>query len=253
VTEAGARAGRESGARRIFFYNWPIYLLAWAVGPALAISALYARLPGAVWVGLGAGTALLWSALSLAVSFYIYDRSELSRGRWVRALAPERVDAWVSVDAGLDAEIDLDGALPGECLGCVDIFDGSRMPAGSIRRARARTPRTRAAIASPPTALATRDASCDAVVVAFTAHELRDASTRERFFHELFRTLRPRGRVLLVEHVRDAANCAVYGPGAFHFLPRAEWLRVARVAGFHVAAERRVTPFVVALALEKAA
>jgi hypothetical protein len=253
VTEARTRGVSESGAKRIFFYNWPTYLLTWVVGPVLAIAALHASLPGAVWISAGVITALFWSALSLAISFYIYDRSELRGGRWVSALAPERVDAWMSVDAGLDAEVALDGALPGECLGCVDIFDESSMPAGSIRRARARTPRTQMATASRPTALATRDASCDAVVVAFTAHELRDVAIREFFFRELFRTLRPLGRVLLVEHLRDMANFAVYGPGAFHFLPRTEWLRVARLAGFHVAVERRVTPFVMALALEKAA
>jgi hypothetical protein len=244
---------RESGAQRIFFYNWPTYLVAWGVGPAIAVAAFAAGLPFAVWIAVGASIALFWSALSLGVSFYIYDRSELSGGRWVRALAPEHVAAWLSVDAGLDAEVNLDGALPGACLGCLDIFDESRMPAGSIRRARSRTPRTRVARASTPTALATPDESCDVVVVAFTAHELRDRSTRERFFQELFRALRPGGRLLLVEHLRDAANFAVYGPGAFHFLARAEWLRVGQGAGFRVAVERRVTPFVMALALEKAA
>ena len=59
--------------------------------------------------------------------------------------------------------------------------------------------------------------------------------------------------MLLVEHVRDVANFAVFGPGAFHFLSRAEWLRVVEVAGLRVATERRVTPFVRALALERPA
>jgi hypothetical protein len=54
-----------------------------------------------------------------------------------------------------------------------------------------------------------------------------------------------------VEHFRDGANTAVFGPGAWHFLPRAEWLRLAAHAGLRPAAERRVAGLVTALALTR--
>jgi hypothetical protein len=38
---------RESGARRVLAYNWPIYVLTWVVGPVLALVGVALRLPGA--------------------------------------------------------------------------------------------------------------------------------------------------------------------------------------------------------------
>ncbi|MET8546651.1 hypothetical protein ABZW03_39465, partial [Kitasatospora sp. NPDC004799] len=57
----------------------------------------------------------------------------------------------------------------------------------------------------------------------------------------------------LVEHLRDAANTAVYGPGAWHFLPRGTWLRHAAEAGLRRAAERRIAGLVTAFAFRKPA
>ena len=50
--------------------------------------------------------------------------------------------------------------------------------------------------------------------------------------------------VLLVEHLRDGWNLAAFGPGAFHFFPRHEWLRVAGATGFQLGEEFSRTVFV---------
>jgi ubiquinone/menaquinone biosynthesis C-methylase UbiE len=89
------------------------------------------------------------------------------------------------------------------------------------------------------------------VFLIFAAHELRRAKDREQLFEECARVLRPGGRLILVEHLRDAANTAVFGPGAWHFLPRAEWLRLAAHAGLRPEAERRIAGLVTALAFTR--
>ena len=94
--------------------------------------------------------------------------------------------------------------------------------------------------------------SCDAVFVIFCAHELRDAESRQSFFRELHRVLTARGSVILVEHLRGLPNFIAFGPGCFHFLPRREWLRVARETGLAVVGEMRITAFVRAFRLERA-
>ena len=244
-------SGRASGAMRIFLYNWPTYVATWGFAGALAILAWRACGVSAWVFAAAAAVAALWSVVSLAVSSYVYDHSVLSGASWVRALVPERIETWASIDAGLDAEVTLDDVMPGACIARLDVYDGETVYAPSVRRARATTPRAHVATPSRATALALADSSCDLIAVVFTAHEIRDASNREAFFIEVCRSLRAGGRMLLVEHLRDGANFCAFGPGFVHFQPRAEWLRLAGVAGLRVALETRVTPWVMALALEK--
>jgi hypothetical protein len=83
--------------------------------------------------------------------------------------------------------------------------------------------------------------------------ELRGAGAREAFFRELARVVAPQGCVLLVEHLRDLQNAAAFGPGALHFLPRREWLRLAAISRLRVTREAKLTPFVSVFFLEPAA
>jgi SAM-dependent methyltransferase len=241
---------RQRGAVRIFFYNWPVYVGTWV--PAVAILVLFPvlNLPG-MWLAMvAAGGALLWSILSLVVSLYVYDASALVSGLWVPGLLTS-TGPWATIHAGLDAEVELDGVMRGPRVARLDIFDRQVMTSPSIARARHHTPAVNEATACAASALALEDEACDAIVVAFTAHEIRDRHTREAFFCELRRSLRPGGKVLLVEHLRDIANFIAFGPGFLHFVSRAEWLRLASHARLAIASETRITPWVMALTLER--
>jgi SAM-dependent methyltransferase len=141
--------------------------------------------------------------------------------------------------------------MPGRCLARLDIYDGTRVGAGSVERARRATPRRHDATRCGVTELPHADASCDVVTLVFAAHEVTSPGDRDRLFAEVRRALRPGGRLLLVEHPRDTPNFLAFGPGFLHFLPRREWLRVARCADLTVAGALRVTPWVMALSLEK--
>ncbi len=233
---------------RVFFYNWPTYLATWL--SACVIAGFGVRL-GSSLVLFAAGTSAAWSLVSLLVSYWVYDRSSLVVGAWLRPLLPARLETWAAVDTGLDAEVRLDQVLPGRCLARLDIYDGQQVSAPSVRRARRLTARVHPATPASPAALPLPDASCDLVAMVFAAHELRAPRLREDLFREARRLLADQGRLLLVEHVRDLPNFVAFGPGFFHFQSRGEWLRLARVAGLEVMAETRVTPFVLVLALEK--
>jgi SAM-dependent methyltransferase len=242
---------RQSGAVRIFLYNWPTYIGTWTLAVGALLFTAFLRPPGAWLIALGAGTALAWSVLSLLVSLYIYDRSRLVSGSWVPPLVGAGTRTWATVHAGLDAEVELDAVMPGSCVARLDIFDRDVMTSPSITRARERTGSAKPASRCSPTSLALEDQACDAVVVAFTAHEIRERRVREAFFDELRRSLRPGGKVLLVEHLRDLANFVAFGPGYLHFVPRREWLRLASHARLAVASETRITPWVMALTLQR--
>ena len=68
---------------------------------------------------------------------------------------------------------------------------------------------------------------------------------------EIRRVLTPSGTLLLVEHTRDAANFAAFGPGFFHFLPRNEWRRLAGMSGLELISEQRMTPFVTVMRIRR--
>ncbi len=238
-----------SGAWRIFVYNWPSFVAVWLLSLTLALVCFVQKL-GNLAIVLSALPAA-WSALSLIVSWHIYDRSPLLRGQFIAPLLPPSVETWAAVHAGLDAEVMLNAVMPGRCLGRLDIFDNDLMTSSSISRARMITRRAYSALSCSPKALSLPDRSCDALVVAFTAHEIRNGRARDRFFIELARCLRPGGRVVLVEHLRDIATLFAFGPGCLHFLARAEWLRLASVASLGVVAETNVTPWITAFSLEK--
>jgi SAM-dependent methyltransferase len=245
------RDTRENGALRIFLYNWPVYVGSWSFA-LVVLSCVPLLPPPLAWLAVvGSSTSVAWTIVSLLVSFYVYDRSALVSGLWVPGVFDPATSGWASVHAGLDAEIELDAVMPGRCIARLDIFDRRLMTSPSIRRARRRTALAKEASPCSPAALALADEGCQAVVVAFSAHEIRDPRALEVFFHELRRSLRPGGRVLIVEHLRDLANFLVFGPGYLHFVPRREWLRLARHAGLTVASETRITPWVMALTLEK--
>lgn len=232
-----------TGVARIVRYNWPQYTAVAAV--LLGLAALpwpwrLLALPGTVGV-----------AVSLAASWWVYDHSRLYDWRWVLDLlpAPRR---YAVVSTGLD-EISpaLRRLLPGAEPTLLDCYDPTVMTEASIRRARRLTPPPAGSVRSDVTALPVAAAHLDAVFVAFAAHELRVPAQRQALFAEVARVLRPGGHLVLVEHCREAATIAVYGPGAWHFYPRREWLRLAREARLAPAAEATMTPLVRALAFRR--
>jgi SAM-dependent methyltransferase len=238
--------GRFEGVGRIVRFNWPMY----AAGSAVAGSATAVALspvPAGIRLaaGLGAMAAAWGTGSSLAVSHWVYDRSPVRDWRWLPSLLPEPPRRWANIHAGYDeTTIPLRGLFPVGMSHAIDLFDPALMTEPSIRRARALHPRPDGTVAGRADHLPLETGGCDAVFLLFAAHELRRPRDREALFAETSRVLRPGGRLVLVEHVRDIANAIAFGPGVGHFLSRGEWFRVAERAGLGLETELRITPFV---------
>jgi len=248
-------AGRCRGTIQIVLYNWPFYVVGALVSLLGLAVALLAPWPAEVrWpMGVGAFLAAYWLAGSLLASYWVYDHSALCRWDWVRELFPDLPQRWANIHVGLDeTTLKLRELFPGTESTVLDIYDPAEMTEPSIRRARRLTPAPVPATPAEVTALPLGDAALDAAFLLFAAHEIRRPELRLRFFRELRRVLQPRGRVLIVEHLRDLPNFLAFGPGFFHFHPPREWRRVAREAGFTIAQESRFTPFVGVFLLEVA-
>jgi SAM-dependent methyltransferase len=245
--------GRFTGVAQIVRYNWPYY-----VGATLAVGAALVWL--SVWFGpwwlrlLGCGAAALgafWMMASLLASHWIYDRSALYRWTWIPATLPASPRRWLNLHAGLDeSSATLRTLFPQSEGESADFFDAAQMTEPSIARARAQQGEP-AAVRVDHRRLPFKEGEFDVVFLFFAAHEIRTRTSREIFFHELRRILAPGGRLLLVEHARDLANFAAFGPGCWHFLAADEWRRLAVLAGFGIATEQRMTPFVRIMLLRK--
>ena len=242
-----ATRGPFDGVLQIVRYNWSLYVAA-IFGSVLVIGFVVVVHPPTVLAGLlilGAIAALFWLAVSLAVSHYVYDRSDLYRWQWIRERIAPNAGHVVNIHAGLDeTSLALQEMYPAAEVTILDIYDAAEMPEPSIARARREVGSTLASVNADFRKLPLATASADLVTVIFVAHELRRPASKEAFFRDLARVIKPGGRVLLVEHLRDAWNLLAFGPGAFHFFPRSEWLRVADATGFRLSEEISWTVFV---------
>ncbi|MFI0240508.1 class I SAM-dependent methyltransferase [Streptomyces sp. NPDC016845] len=243
---------RHSGVRDVIAYNWPQY--ATGLATALAAATVAGRLPPTLRrlarVGSAAAVTLLGTAT--AASWYVYDYSDLYTYDWLAELLPATPSSYVVVSTGLDeVSAPLAERWPTARHTAVDLYDPALTDEGSVRRARRRVKPPVHAVPGRPEELPLPSGGADAVLLVFAAHELRRERDREQLFTECVRLLRPGGTLLLAEHLRDIPNKAVFGPGAWHFLPRAEWLRLAAYAGLRPTAERRIAHLVTAFAFTK--
>lgn len=239
--------GRYAGALLIMRFNWPYYLTAsvallaaGALGLALDHPMLRA---GCLLAWLGSGYFLF---VSLAVSHLIYDRSDLYRFGWLgRALGGHRCQSGVFCHTGLDeVSAHLRAKLAPANWTVLDHYDPERMTEPSIRRARQLCPPCPETLAAGHATWPLPSASQDVVFGLLAVHELRSEAERSAWFTEARRCLRPGGRVVLVEHLRDFANLLAFGPGFMHFHSAASWQRCWQAAGLRATDQFPVTPWI---------
>ena len=235
------------GVWQIFLYNWHFYAAALFVdlGATFLLIRIAQRLEYRIALYLVASATTLLALSSLSVSHYIYDRSPLLQWQWLRGVLGSGAGDWANIHAGLDQSSEsLLRLFPNEHPRILDIYSPSEMSEQSIQRARtsARSlvPFEKAIYSTLPL----RDCECDTIFVIMVAHELRKSDVRLQFFRETHRVLKPGGRLVLVEHLRDWKNFLAFGPGALHFFSRRQWRTVCWEAGFGNADEVGITPFV---------
>jgi SAM-dependent methyltransferase len=228
-------------------FNWPFYVVAVAVLIAsLAGLVLVPGLPLKLVCGIAFVGTAYFLFCSLSVSHLIYDRSDLYRWGWLdRALRGINMRQAIFCYCGFDeTSADLRERFGDVQWQLLDHFERNQMTEASIRRARAMFPPTPGTLSSRYDAWPLTAESADVVFALLAIHELRSEGQRSAWFAESKRCLRKGGRVVLVEHVRDAANFVAFGPGFLHFHSPESWRRCWEFAGFRCIDQFSVTPFV---------
>ena len=213
-----------------------------------------AQLGGLVRV-LGATAALSAFVLttgSLVASYLTYDRSGLYTWACLDPHLPTPLARVVHVHTGLDeTSATLRAKLPHAELHVFDASAPAAQPEPSIARARRLIPLYPGTVAVGLGPLPLAEGSVDLLLLPMAAHEVRDATTRARWLAELSRVLRPGGRVIVVEHLRDLPNTLAFHVGVLHFLSRRAWHRTFAEAGLVRVHEGHVTPLLALFVLER--
>lgn len=238
------------GVWNIIRFNWHFYVAAAAL---LVIafwwqqhSSEYFRYYLHTFLFLVGGTTLI----SLLVSLYVYDISSLYTLEWLNAEPTGVNDKIANIHAGFDEiSILLSHRYGYDALTVLDFYDSSAQTEVSIRRARAAYPPFPNTQRVQAQRLPLADGSMSRIFIFMAAHEIRHYTERVAFFQEVCRVLEPHGQVVVVEHLRDAANFAAYTIGFLHFYSPREWRRVFRAAGLSIEQEKKLTPFVSAFIL----
>jgi len=190
--------------------------------------------------------------LSLVVSYYIYDYSDIYRLHWLNSLTINPGSRLVNIHAGFDETSALLTTKYNHSeLAVYDFYNPSLHTEASLERARKAYPAYYGTIKVSTSAIPLEPSTIDCVFLIFSAHEIRNMDERILFFKQLQRALKPNGRIVVTEHLRDAANFMAYTIGYFHFFSKTNWLRVFKEGGLTLEQETKITPFISTFILKK--
>lgn len=222
------------GVWTVVRFNWHLHAIALSVAAGFLTIAWFLSGPACA-MALVAGSGMLISiALSLVATWWAYDACGLYRMDWLAEDMKGARDV-ANLHAGFDETSEwLKRRFPHACWQVFDFYDPDKHTEISIRRARRAHPPSGDTKSITTGQIPLDDRSLDVALFFLAAHEIRAHDERVGFFRELRRVLRPGGRVIITEHLRDVANIAVYSLGAWHFHSRREWLHTFEEAGFRV-------------------
>ena len=231
-------------------FNWHFYVLIAAF--LLSLYILNSSIPPQynAYILLISALAIGTTAVSLLVSYYVYDVSNLYTLDWLKDNSNDL--NIVNINAGFDETSALLVAkYPHAHLTVLDFYDAEKHTEVSIKRARKAYPpfpNTRTITTSH---LNLGGNSADKIFLTLAAHEIRNDAERGVFFNELRRVLKPNGQIFVTEHLRDTANFLAYNIGFFHFLSKANWYKTFAASDLTIIQEQPITPFITLFILEK--
>ncbi len=237
------------GVLNIIHFNWHFYVIA-----GLALVSLFVvkqQLPSdiqslAIWVTI---PAILSISISLVISFYIYDISDLYQLSWLPASNNKMI---LNINAGFDETSEIIQSKYPECdLSICDFYHPKKHTEISILRARKAYPPPLNTIQVSTEKLPFPDSTFDIALAILSAHEIREKYERINFFKELNRVTKSTGQIYVTEHLRDLKNFMAYTLGFFHFHSKSNWLQTFELANLKVKQEIKITAFITTFILEK--
>jgi SAM-dependent methyltransferase len=232
------------GVTNIIRFNWHFFVIAMVVMVTLVVVSFWMGQYQPVILG---ATFLIFSGIlfSLMISFYVYDFSNLYALNWLDTITIAGTQHIANINAGFDETSALLASRYATAkLAVFDFYDKDKHTEVSIARARklyAPYPGTQCIDTN---AFPVANASIDFIFSTFSLHEIRNSAERVCFLKQLRESLKPDGRIVITEHLRDFPNFIAYTAGFFHFFSRKEWQSNFYASGLTIEREIKFTPFV---------
>jgi ubiquinone/menaquinone biosynthesis C-methylase UbiE len=241
------------GVWNIIRFNWHFYVL--SIVFVLFVVLLNNYLKGFLHFAINVMLCLilLTTFISLFISWYIYDLSDLYKLSWLKeSIASETPIKIININAGFDEMSTLlQDKFRNATLQVFDFYDEQKHTEVSIKRARKAYPSFPGTIVIKTNHLPLQDNSVDIIIAFLAAHEIRNDNERILFFKELIRVLKSGGHIIVTEHLRDTANFFAYNIGFFHFHSKATWINTFKASGLRIEKEKKNTPFISTFILAK--
>lgn len=233
------------GVTNIVRFNWHFYAIAFSLLVALLF--LQTLLPAtlnliSLFIII---LSILAIAVSLSVSYYIYDLSALYKLDWLNKYTAAPFTQLVTINAGFDeTSALLEEKYPHSTLQVFDFYDPAKHTEVSIERARKAYPAFKGTKTINTNSVPLIENSTDRVFLILAAHEIRNENERIIFFRQLQKVLTAGGKIIVTEHLRDLPNFIAYNFGFFHFHSKAVWLKTFAESNLKLEEEIKITPFI---------
>ncbi len=240
------------GVTNIIRFNWHFYVMSCGLVLLLLLSNFYINSQFRFYLNLICILVAVPTVISLLVSAYVYDISNLYSLNWLDNFDIQQYGTHVNINAGFDeTSVLLASKYPACTLQVYDFYDAAKHTEVSIERARRAYPPFAGTVKISTASLPLSDNLVDTFFLIFAAHEIRNDEERIVFFKELSRCLKPLGKIIITEHLRDWPNFLAYNIGFFHFLSKASWYKTYKKAGLGLVTENKITPFISTFILTK--
>jgi len=240
------------GIWNIIRFNWHFYLLSFSLVLLITLISQVLSKPYTIVGNIICLLVIAITTVSLIVSFYIYDISGLYKLNWLPALTFSPNSKIANVHAGFDeTSILLSNKYPRVELTVFDFYDPVKHTEVSIKRARKAYPPFPCTQQIEFSQIPLPGNYFDCIFIIFSAHEIRKEGERDIFFTELNRILKPKGHIIVIEHLRDIPNFLAYNIGFFHFIKRSSWYSTFKAADLIVHRTKKITPFITTFILKK--
>lgn len=238
------------GTWRIIQFNYPFYLGGLiAVMSGFIAGSIFPEIKIYLWlISILIGIQML---LGLAASWWIYDVHSAYQLPDVLLSSISNNPIIANIHAGYDEsteEIKKQFSFI-EHLDIYDFYDAKKHTEPSIARARKWIKHQNISIAiqaQSPQLMR----NYDVIFLMYAIHEMRNRAEQLSFLKTLSQFLSPSGKIIILEHPRNALQWVVYNVGALHFYSNKYWLRLFSEGNFNLKIYPMNTPFTFIYVLE---